>query len=336
MRSSLFILSGSVLLSFGLTYLVRRYALSRGVLDVPNARSSHVTPTPRGGGLAIAATAILGSIALTLGGHIALGLCLPLAVAGAVIAVLGYVDDHFSLPALPRFAVHVIVSVFLAWMLVGHMSLAAKALVLPLFAVGIAWSINLFNFMDGIDGLAASQALFVAAASAVLCVVFGELQFVQLLLVTAGACVGFLVWNWPPAKIFMGDVGSAFLGLWLAGIGVLLYAQGSLSIWTSITLNALFIADATSTLLRRVLAGKRWYEAHRSHAYQHLARRWGSHRKVTCLAWVVNVFLILPLAALIERFSGAGAYAAVATILLLMISALAVGAGTEESCSTVS
>ena len=150
--------------------------------------------------------------------------------------------------------------------------------------------------MDGIDGLAASQATFVTVASALCALIAGHSSIAALLALSSGACLGFLFWNRPPAKIFMGDVGSGFLGFWLAAVALLLHLEDTLSIWSSLVLNSVFVSDATITLLRRVFRGKRWYEAHRSHAYQHLARRWKSHGKVTSLLWALNCFIVLPLA----------------------------------------
>jgi len=125
----------------------------------------------------------------------------------------------------------------------------------------------------------------------------------------------------------MGDVGSGFLGFWIAAVAVGLHIAGVLSIWTSVVLSSVFIADATSTLLRRVLRGDRWHEAHRSHAYQILARRWRSHRRVTLLLWLINVALVLPTAYATLIFKDSAAWIAVATVVALSIGCLRVGAG---------
>jgi Fuc2NAc and GlcNAc transferase len=149
-------------------------------------------------------------------------------------------------------------------------------------AVAIIWSINLFNFMDGIDGLAAAQCLFVVVAGALLT---GAAHAVDSSLLPgiamAGAAAGFLIWNAPPAKIFMGDVGSGFIGFGLIAAALESNGHGPVSIWTWLVLNGLFVADATVTVLTRLIRGQRIYEAHRSHVYQRLARRCSSHGRVT-------------------------------------------------------
>jgi Fuc2NAc and GlcNAc transferase len=147
---------------------------------------------------------------------------------------------------------------------------------------------------------------------------------------TAGACCGFLFWNKPPARIFMGDVGSGFLGLWLAGLALVLSLQGAVTIWTSIILSSAFVADATTTLVRRAISGRRWYEAHRSHAYQNLARRWGSHTRVTSLLWVLNLLVATPVAVLAQRHTTWAPFLAAAILAAFAILAGVARAGMEE------
>ena len=165
----------------------------------------------------------------------------------------------------------------------------------PVAVLALTWILNLFNFMDGIDGIAGSEAAFVAGAAAFLTLCLGGSAGVAAVaLALAGACLGFLLWNWPPAKIFMGDVGSGYLGY---VIGVLALAAGRedpTALWVWLILGGVFFVDATVTLIRRVLRGDRVYEAHRSHAYQWLARRWQSHESVTITTTAVNVLWLLP------------------------------------------
>ena len=324
--------------SWMLTWRVRLHALSRGMLDMPNARSSHKQPTPRGGGLAILIVVVLGlMVSWSLASMDTLSLLAYGATAIAVGAV-GYLDDKSGLPVLPRFGVHLLAAAVAATVLLNRPDGS------PLFeglagwpawlvaALGIVWSVNLFNFMDGIDGIAGSQAVFVAGASAVLAIPEGAVSpWLTLSVVTTGASLGFLIWNWPPAKIFMGDVGSGFLGFWLAVLAIGLHVSGGLDVWTSIILGAVFIADATATLVRRILGGERWYEAHRSHAYQHLALRWASHGHVTALVWAINLLLVLPLAYASTVWRGAAVWIALGLLLVLAVGCLAAGAGKQSS-----
>jgi Fuc2NAc and GlcNAc transferase len=314
--------------SMSLTYLLIRYAKVFAPIDIPNERSSHRTPTPRGGGLAIAVVAWVGTLFSNGPKLLDPRVLVALLVGGFLVAGVGYADDKLQLRAGIRFLVHLVA----ASLMVGMVAAAGNLhwFVVLLFVVGIAWSINLFNFMDGIDGIAGSQAVFVAGATAVLVTEGAQSSTTELWVLTCGAALGFLVWNWSPSKIFMGDVGSGFLGYWIAALSLVLHTEGALSIWTSIVLNGVFISDATATLVRRFLLGKRWYEAHRSHAYQHLAVRWGSHRRVTLVVWGVNLFLVVPLSVATKVCGSFAPGIAVGTIALLSLIAWRCGAGVDE------
>lgn len=251
-------------------------------------------------------------------------------VGGSMVALIGYLDDVYDLSALLRLGVHVAAAIFAVALFLARQGTLGQHgvsvwVVGILLVLAVVWSTNLFNFMDGIDGIAASQALYVSIAMAFLG--HDGNAWIGPLVVTAGASLGFLVWNWPPAKIFMGDVGSGFLGYWLAVLAIGLHVSGNLSIWTSVILGSVFIADATTTLLRRVVRGERWYEAHRTHAYQHLAQRWGSHLKVTGLVWGINLGVILPLAYASTVWPQAAFWIAAAALGGLSLGCLALGAG---------
>lgn len=288
--------------SFGLTGLVRRYARIR-LLDVPNARSSHSCPTPRGGG---AAVVVAWLIALWLA-PVSAGSRLALAFSGGLaVAAVGFVDDHRPLSARHRMAVHLGAAIWaLGWLgglpqlaLGGH-SWALGWAGSVLGVVTVVWMLNLFNFMDGIDGLAGSEAVFVAGAAGLL----GQLWYPDsglgpLNLLLAASCLGFLAWNWPPASIFMGDVGSGFIGFVLGVSAIASARLGGLSLGVWLILSAVFVADASYTLLWRVASGQRWFEAHRSHGYQHAVARLGGHRPVTLAVWAINLGWLLPLALL--------------------------------------
>jgi Fuc2NAc and GlcNAc transferase len=322
----LIIAIGSTAAGALLTWAALKHALAQGMLDVPNDRSSHVQATPRGGGVAIAIICLVGALMTAAAGQVAWGIALILVGAGAVVAAIGYLDDRRGMSRRVRFLLHVLASAASVLIIVGasHWALLVAAV------LAVSWAINLFNFMDGIDGLAGSQALFVAGASAVLAWLGDRTDAAVLPALTAGACCGFLVWNRPPARIFMGDVGSGFLGLWLAALALLLSQQGVVSIWTSTILGSAFIADATTTLVRRALSGRRWYEAHRSHAYQNLARRWSSHARVTTLLWFLNVLIVTPLALLAHRYPNAAPLLSVVSCAIFVALAIVGRAGVEE------
>jgi Fuc2NAc and GlcNAc transferase len=294
----------SVLLVSGvLTGAVRGYAMKR-LLDLPNARSSHHTPTPRGGGLAIVLAFTLASAGLYWLGQIAFDL-LMLVLGALPIAAIGFWDDHGHVSARWRLVVQIASAGWMLHWLNGLDSIRFAAEIYPLGWIGpvfaifwTVWLLNLFNFMDGIDGIAGIEVVSVAvSACGLLAYQSSVLDGAGLvLLVLAAAVGGFLCWNWPPAKIFMGDVGSAFVGFVVAVLALRTSADGALSLAVWLILVGAFFVDATVTLLRRLFSGQRWYEAHRSHAYQRAARRWSSHKRVSLSVLAVNLCWLWPLA----------------------------------------
>jgi Fuc2NAc and GlcNAc transferase len=333
------IVVATFLLSALLTGVARRFALSRGVLDVPNARSSHETPTPRGGGAAIVLSAVAAWIALGLIGVVQTHLVIALSGGGIAIAAIGLLDDRFRLSARVRLSVHFAAA---SWALVWlnglpPIQVGEHVIVLGwaghlLGLLGIVWTLNLFNFMDGIDGIAASEAIFVVCGGVLLVLVNeGRHSHPAIGLAFVAACCGFLLWNWPPARIFMGDVGSGFLGYVIAVLAVIEAHESALALLVWLILGGVFFVDATVTLARRLLRGERLYVAHRTHVYQCLARRWRSHRRVTLGVLAVNVFWLLPMAVFAAR-SPAHAHLFLATALTpLIVLAFAVGAGASDS-----
>jgi Fuc2NAc and GlcNAc transferase len=273
------------------------------MLDIPNARSSHQQPTPRGGGLAIVVSWLLALAALLLAGVDLHGLLLAVAPGFLAIAIVGWVDDRRGVPPSIRLLVHLVGA---AWCIgcvmqdqhhwIGRLS-GLLAFVIPvLLAIGIAWATNLFNFMDGIDGIAASQAVFIASLGAVLCCLDRDQPGSLAMLAMASSCAGFLAWNFPPARIFMGDAGSGALGFALASAPLVLSSVSYEKLFPWMILWGAFVADASVTLVRRLLRRQRLSQAHRSHAYQRLSRRWSSHRRVTLSFAGVNLFWLSPLA----------------------------------------
>jgi Fuc2NAc and GlcNAc transferase len=326
---SLLIVIGSAAASCLLTYVIWKLALSRGLLDVPNERSSHGVPTPRGGGLAIVLVTAA-SFACLAAIHRLDGDLLAALTGGLMVAAIGLIDDRRPLPASVRLAVHFGAALWaLAWLgglpalRFGDQVISLGAAGFVLGALGIVWVMNLFNFMDGIDGIAATEATFVSWAGALLASVSpvsSQVPWAAVLLGTA--CLGFLRWNWPPARIFMGDVGSGYLGYVIAVLALAATRETPAALWAWLILGGVFFVDATATLLRRLLRGERVHEAHRSHAYQWLARRWGSHAKVTWAVLSVNVLWLLPCAVFAMRrpgFAAATVIFALAPLALLAV-----------------
>lgn len=324
-----------------LTGLVRRFALASGLVDIPNPRSSHTRATARGGGLAVVLAATAGLIGLFIVGVVSQRLLLVVAIGGALVAVVGFLDDRYSLPAGVRFTVHALATAWaLGWLgglpplQFGHHLVKLGAAGYLIGALGILWVLNLFNFMDGIDGLAASEAVFITGAVGLTGLVGARMDAVP-----AAACVialatgGFLCWNWPPARVFLGDVGSGYLGYVIGVLALASARTDPVALWVWLILGGVFFVDATATLCRRVLRGERASEAHRSHAYQWLARRWGSHSKVTVAALAVNLVWLLPWATLTAKFPTYGALSVLAALAPLTVLAVGLGAGRREQSS---
>lgn len=299
------------LLSCGLTGMIRTYALKKRLLDHPNHRSSHTVPTPRGGGLAIVLT-FISVCALFSRDYLTPAACWAMVSGGLLVAAVGWVDDCGHVAAGWRIIFHgLAVALGLSWLggvpaLAGGLIPAGPALNC---AAGLAllWLLNLFNFMDGIDGLAAMEAVFVTLAAAfILLCLAGWSREVRLLVLLAMSCLGFLAWNWPPAKIFMGDAGSGFLGYILGVAAVLTVQAGVLTLPVWLILLATFWVDATLTLLGRLWQGERWWEAHSRHAYQRAARRYGAHKTVTFGVLAINIFWLLPMAFLVAARPAVG------------------------------
>lgn len=301
--SDVLIIIVSFLTSALVTALVRRHLVRRRVLDIPNARSSHSVPTPRGGGASIVLVFLLAVLLFMQRGAISTGLGKALTVGALAVAVAGFLDDHFRVSARLRLLIHFAAAGWALWQLngmgplhLGWISWDWGWVGQVVALVGLVWMINLYNFMDGIDGLAGVEALCASALGGLLLAWSGLGGLAEAALVLAGASAGFLLWNWSPAKIFMGDAGSGFLGFVFGVLAISSAKERPWLLWPWLILLAVFIVDSTLTLMRRLITGARWYEAHCSHAYQHAARRWGSHSKVTLTIAAVNVAWLFPLA----------------------------------------
>jgi Fuc2NAc and GlcNAc transferase len=336
------ILSFTFLVAVIATGIVRRHALARNVLDIPNERSSHNRPTPRGGGLAIVIAATLAFVGLALFGVLKVDVLLALIGGGIAVAIVGLLDDRHQLSAGIRLAIHVGVALWALLWLGGLPPLRIANRIVQfgwagyvLGSLGIVWTLNLFNFMDGVDGIAVSEAIFVACGGAGLAFGGGASAGISAAgFIFASACTGFLVWNWPPAKIFMGDVGSGYLGYVIAVLALAAARDDPVALWVWLILGGVFFVDATVTLVRRAVRGDRVHEAHRSHAYQWLARRWGSHRRVTVAVMMLNLIWLLPCAFLATLHPDHAVAIVVVALVPLVALAIAAGSGRRESANS--
>jgi Fuc2NAc and GlcNAc transferase len=281
-------------------------------------------------------------LVLTLRGIVTRDLACALGGGGVAVALVGLADDRRSLSAATRLTVHFAAALWaLTWLgglppvRVGTQLLSFGWTGYVLGAFGIVWALNLFNFMDGIDGIAASEAIFVALAGALLTASLTDAAGVGFAAVMfAAACAGFLLWNWPPASIFLGDVGSGYLGYVIVVLAVAATRHNPVALWIWLILGGAFFVDATVTLLRRLLRRQRVYQAHRSHAYQWLARRWGSHGKVTLAVVAMNLLWLFPWALFAAAFPGHAIAALAAALVPLALLAVIIGSGRSERSSS--
>ena len=274
------------LLSLCLTYLIKDYAIKKSLLAEVNERSSHSVPTPHGGGIALAFTWFVGLIYLYMNNMIEQDIFYALLV-GVVISIVSFFDDMFELSAKLRILIQFLVACLGLWFLGGleEVLVFENQIVTNIFAILlIIWFINLYNFLDGIDGYAGSEVVFLGIA--------GFLLFQNsLFLVLVASVLGFLVWNWHRAKIFMGDAGSTLLGYNIAIITIYYANQDSKNLWIWIILFGLFWFDATFTLFRRYKNKEKLSQAHKKHAYQRLTQSGWSHSKVVLCSILVNIVL---------------------------------------------
>jgi len=276
--------------SFVLTYLVRKLALKKSIMDIPNERSSHSVPTPRGGGLAIMIAWYAGLITFYLLGKIDLNLFLAL-MSGVFLSAISIVDDVRNVSPKVRLFFQSLSAGLALWFIGGLGSVDLGFTIFdsiwilsPIAFVAILWAINLFNFLDGIDGHISMAAMSFAVAT---------YMFFQspVLLLLAVAVFGFFPWNWQRAKIFMGDVGSTLIGFNIAVLAIYFNKVSALNLEIILILTSVYWCDATFTLIRRFIRKEKLSEAHKKHAYQRLTQAGYSHQKVVLSVLAFNLIL---------------------------------------------
>lgn len=304
----IWVILATFLISFLLTGYMRHYALKKNIIDNPNERSSHTVPTPRGGGVSIVITFLLVLVGLMISHQLQLTTGLILVAAGLGVAVLGFLDDHGHINSMLRLAIHFLIAIGAVSFLGGFsdVTLFNGSLHLGWFANIIAilflvWLLNLYNFMDGINGIASVEAITTLLSLAFIYLLLDTQLSSELLFIFAASVFGFVLWNFPKARIFMGDAGSGFLGL-ILGILALISLKTDPALFCAwIICLGVFIVDATFTLIRRVINGHKMYDAHRSHAYQYASRKYNSHTTVTIGVLLINIFWLLPIAYLASQ-----------------------------------
>lgn len=334
--STLVLPAGVFLISVILTGLLRELALRIRILDVPVGRSAHSTPTPVGGGAAIVLLCLAFSIYFYVVETLPHSIFMALLAAFAV-AFLGLIDDLRNIHAKWRVPLHITAAIWsVAWLGdvapidFGLVSINSQWILQPLSVVALVWLLNLYNFMDGIDGIAGSELVCVNLVSLFFVINSSDNSAALTVSVLGAASAGFLVWNWDPAKIFMGDVGSGFGGFMLGLLALITMQQGTMTLWSWLILLGVFVVDATITLLRRFLAGERWYDGHTSHAYQHAARHFNSHAKVTITVVLINLCWLTPWSIASVVFPKLGFFLSLLALGPLVMLALKFNAGKPD------
>ena len=297
------------------TFAFRTVAIRKGIVANPNYRSLHQQPMPKGGGIVFSIAFIAATTLLWWRGAIGADVLRAIGIGGTVATIFGFVDDVIHVRAVKKLLMQ---SGLAAWTLFcfGGQALFDLPWLPAILELAVSWFVlvwlmNLYNFMDGVDGMAASGAIFICLAAALaMLLAAADPNLVLLLALLALCCLGFLPFNWPPASIFMGDSGSLFLGYCFGALITKTITGGELSVWTWLVIFGYFAGDTTTTTLTRIFVTRNWYGAHRSHAYQNLARIWNDHRKVTVGVFLYHVLWLLPLAILSQLYPGIAPVAA--------------------------
>ena len=308
------------------TGYLKRYSLKNALVDIPNERSSHTTPTPRGGGLSITLSIIICIGLLYYLNLIAANVTLALS-GGILVAVTGWLDDHDHIPAFWRALSYTIAAIWAVYWLQGLdiITLGTYVVSLPVSGslgavLALVWLTNLYNFMDGTDALAATETISAGIFAGVLYLLSGQTGLALLCFSIASSSAGFLYWNWPPARIFMGDAGSCYIGFVFGVLALTGEKTGTMPIIIWIILLSVFVFDATYTLLMRIIRREKWYEAHRSHAYQRLVTMNMSHSRLAMLVLGVNIGIIWPAAYIAYRHSE---YSFISLLMVILFMSIA-------------
>ena len=320
-----------------ITYLYRLIAIKLGFVAIPNLRSSHKKPIPTGGGIVISFVYIISFIYLLFFleqttkeiFQVAVGL----AMGGIAITIVGFIDDIFNTKAFTKLIIQIILSIWIIFIFLGNLdnilNLTSNLYYWPLMLAAIfllVWLINVFNFMDAIDGMALSGSIMIAwSAALIIFFTQGNNENSVMLFLLGFICLAFLLFNFPPASIFMGDAGSLFLGYFFGGIIVKTFIDGDIHIWTWLIILSYFLTETTLSTLMRIKLTKDWYKAHRSLSYQNLARILNSHRKVTIGSIIFYICWLFPLAILSSIYIDVGFLMFISAIIPIVIMVIKYG-----------
>lgn len=333
----------SFILTLGVIQFYRRFAIYFGIIDLPNERSQHAVPMPRGAGICfyigfVATLAILYFMEL-----LSLQFTYPIFLGGSVIMLLGYWDDLKSLPASVRLFVQLLGSVFIVALLTHGFSKDIEISFLPKWPVltsifcilYVAWFVNLYNFMDGSDGLATLTGILGAGIISAVSFFLDNTEIAIIYSCLCFALLAFLTLNWHPAVVFMGDSGAYFLGYIFGAFALLSKLVYDTSLYIHLIVFGMFVVDATWTLIMRVARGEKAYRPHKQHAFQKLVAAGWSHQRVALFYGGVILLWLTPMTVLLLQYSRYSFLFLVIAYLPIFFFVLAARAGTEQPLPTV-
>jgi Fuc2NAc and GlcNAc transferase len=310
-----------------LLFLLIKTAKYTGLIDIPNSRSSHYKPTPSGGGVALAGIILFANLD-------AFKVCPEFFIGGFLISAIGLIDDIRSMSVLPRLLTQFLVVTLIIVLLPAYNPIKGIPIVIAKIVLVFSgvWFINLYNFMDGIDGLAGGYAN-AASVGFLFCLSTGlpveewnvEI-YKQLIYIT----IPFLIFNWSPSKIFLGDIGSTFLGFTFFSLGARGLIFGNYLMYAFIIIMSFFWIDATVTLVRRFLLKKRVFTAHKEHAFQKAAAKYG-HWRVSCFIILVTLYWLNPMAHLTIKYAQFGPILTLFSIIPVLIIILSFNPGVPSA-----
>jgi len=281
-------------------FLYKKYAIFNGIISNPNYRTLHEVPIPSGGGVIFSLLFILSIFLIWLNQQLSNNLFFMLGVGGVTASLLGFKDDISNIKASNKLIIQLILSSWVIFCLyldnLLYLNWLPIFILIPVLLFVMVWFVNAYNFIDGVDGMAASGAIFLSLTLAlVLFLTDKSVELIPVFILIAILVGGFISFNWPPASIFMGDAGSVFLGYTFGSLMLYTTLNGDITVWVWITVFGYFFADTMVTQIVRVILVEKWYLPHRSHAYQNLARITASHSKVTSGVVLYNILWVLPL-----------------------------------------
>jgi len=306
---SLVLIIVTLILSLAASGIYLRFASKHGPYATPNYRSLHQKVIPRGAGLAVAFAALLGYLYLYFDGGLTTSQLMVYVVGGVLVAAMGAADDRLDIRARYRMPFQFLTAGWICYWFGGLTPIDMNHAVLDLGPFGhaalvvvLVWFYNLYNFIDGIDGMASSATVFICAAMGVILFSQDELTLGMILALLGVSSAAFLLFNWPPARMFLGDAGSSFMAYILSAVFVESLWRDSAVIWAWLIAGGFYFADTTLTTTVRLLTVPGWYRPHRSHAYQNLARVWNSHLRVLLLVMSINLLWVIPMLLLALKY----------------------------------